>query len=1770
MQMSSQTDSSGQEPGLILTILVLAAILFAAAALRFVGQDWDQGYHLHPDERFLSMVTGAVKSPDSPAQYFDTENSPLNPNNVGFGFFVYGDFPITLVRYIAEWFNKTDYYSNYLAGRTISALADLLTIVFTYLIGQRLFGKRAGLLAAALYAGAAFAIQQSHFFTVDTITNLFVAASLYFASRTLSSHSWLDYPLFGIALGLAMASKVSIFPLAVILILALGLRVWISLTSVDSSSDEAESGIWQIVRSREFLQTVAGLAIAGVFTILIFRVGQPYAFLPPNSSLPYDTDRAKASMNLVGKIGNPFGFRLNPVWLQQMEEVRRQVSGYSDIPPNHQWGKRLPIVFPWVNMVREGLGWPLGLWVWFAFAWAIWEIAHNHSKSIPLMLPLVWVALYFTWQGIGWVKTMRYFLPVYPSLMVLGGWALVTLQDRVQDFLALRGAPRWHLTARVATAITVLVVGSSFLWGGAVSRIYTRPVTRIAASQWMLESIASDVTLQFDATSDRRTFEVGLINNWPPTIPEDQVDPAQPPVYVTYVSPGLLQTYPFRITFDGTITGLRLNHVVAQDHTDTFKSLRVGISSSPDGSGLLAEATLIEAFSPDDDPRGAAYDVSFPPVELRASTTYYLILEPDAASALILNGSGVAVEGAWDDPVPYSMDPYNVWGAQYQGYEFEMAWEDVPDKRARMQYILDRTDYIAISSNRFYGSLTRNPQRFPLSVAYYRALFSGELGFDLVEDFTSRPNIGPLQFNDDNAEEAWTVYDHPRVLIFRKSDHYSPEQTAEVLNSVDVDHAVRVIAKDAQGQPIDLQPPHLVDTSGASQINLDLAAPPSSDIPAPGFYRTVQPAAVIIWWCLIALMGWISFPILYSLFPGLPDRGYGVSRIFGMLVTSWAAWLLASIHWLDWSAWSGAVSLGGIALVSALILRSHGNEIRKWLRDNRSHVIFVESVLLVLFGVFLLIRLSNPDLWHPSYGGEKPMDFAYFNAILRSKTFPPFDPWFEGGTINYYYFGFVFVGLPIKMLGIPPSLGYNIILPTLFAITGMGAFSAAYNLLANPVQESQPATIGTDTPGVLNTLQLWPNLTPDQLSQALRRSVGTLISSTKRRAYLAGIAALLLAVVLGNLDEIRTMAWGLAELGSGTPAFTSTLLPDAGDMLKGASMTLAQDQSPPVGLGEWYWNATRVIPVPINENNVPTESGPITEFPFFTFLYADLHAHMIALPLTLLAIVWAIAQIRGASAGAESERGVGWWLATLITGALIIGALRPTNTWDLPTYLAIGAGALALAHVARRSDAAALPALGIGTLVGGVFAAATYLLNIPKGPAISPPGSALLLLTMGAFVVGFFIGFAFGTQILKPHSQVSHEDRSALSAEGRSWTTLFGIILQVGILAVLTEILYWPYIQSYKLAYTSVIPWTGSKTPLWAYLDVLGLFLFIIVSWLLWETYSWITAARTSGKRLNRRLILPSILAGGLLVGIIFLAQSKGYDVALVALPMLIWSLVLFMRPDQLIEKRTALFLISAALSLTLAVELLVLVGDISRMNTVFKFYVQVWVMLAISAGAALGWLWPEIQQLRTWKRLPWNLTLGVLVFLASLYPLLATRAKVADRWAPDAPHTLDGMTYMLYAQRYENGQVFSLKADYEALRWLQENIPDQPVILEAQTVEYQWGSRVSVYTGLPTVLGWNWHQRQQRATGTEEVWTRASAIQEAYNTTDVDRALSVLRTYNVDLIIVGDMERAYYNAEGLNKFDAMARNGILKIIYERDGTRIYQVLHDGKTGNSS
>ncbi len=387
------------------------------------------------------------------------------------------------------------------------------------------------------------------------------------------------------------------------------------------------------------------------------------------------------------------------------------------------------------------------------------------------------------------------------------------------------------------------------------------------------------------------------------------------------------------------------------------------------------------------------------------------------------------------------------------------------------------------------------------------------------------------------------------------------------------------------------------------------------------------------------------------------------------------------------------------------------------------------------------------------------------------------------------------------------------------------------------------------------------------------------------------------------------------------------------------------------------------------------------------------------------------------------------------------------------------------------------------------------------------------------------------------------------------------VIWRALILVGVASVTFYPFTKYYATAYAGLEMYKEARTGIPDFLIVHGFFLVLAVIWLAGEIYEQLRERETPGWL---SALLPWIAAAALvLVGA---GWALKIHIWLIAMPLLVLAIVLALGRDLPPTRRFALLLFALALAIVMGVELVRQKDDLGRMNTVFKFYLQAWTLFGVTTAYGLATWAPRALSWRPgWRRLAWGVT-AVLFVLVMLYPPFAARAKVKDRFSAEAsPHGLDGMAYMDNAVQIENNVDVQLADDKAAMQWLLHNVQGSPVILEAQIPEYRWGSRFSVYTGLPTVQGWNWHQRQQRSVvPSTEVERRVNQVQEIYDTPDLLRAHSLIDLYGVRYIVVGGLERAYYSPEGLAKFDALVQQGLLKPVYQGGAVTIYEVVgHD-------
>ncbi|MBF0476270.1 MAG: glycosyltransferase family 39 protein [Deltaproteobacteria bacterium] len=246
------------------TIIALALVIVLGAVFRLSGLNWDQGHHLHADERFLTMVETSMKWPSHLKDYFDEARSPLNPRNVGHGFFVYGTLPTTMVKAASILLGKTEYDQVELVGRTINALLDLGTVLLVFFLAVTLYrDKRLAVLAAAFYAASVLPVQLAHFFTVDSFANFFITAALVCLARLQVGHKFCSLAAAAFLGGLALACKTSIFPFFFLVI----------LVAVYSSRTRSQTaGIRWVGR------LIISLLMAGLVSLIAFRIAEPDAF----------------------------------------------------------------------------------------------------------------------------------------------------------------------------------------------------------------------------------------------------------------------------------------------------------------------------------------------------------------------------------------------------------------------------------------------------------------------------------------------------------------------------------------------------------------------------------------------------------------------------------------------------------------------------------------------------------------------------------------------------------------------------------------------------------------------------------------------------------------------------------------------------------------------------------------------------------------------------------------------------------------------------------------------------------------------------------------------------------------------------------------------------------------------------------------------------------------------------------------------------------------------------------------------------------------------------------------------------------------------------------------------------------------------------------------------------------------------------------------------------------------------------------------------------
>ncbi len=885
----------------------------------------------------------------------------------------------------------------------------------------------------------------------------------------------------------------------------------------------------------------------------------------------------------------------------------------------------------------------------------------------------------------------------------------------------------------------------------------------------------------------------------------------------------------------------------------------------------------------------------------------------------------------WDDGLPVSLPGYNPqsYGYKREGERWELKAYD-PDTQAKLSKMAEQladADYLIFPTQRIPGSIPRIPEEYPYTTAMLQLMYSQHLGYQLAVSFKKVPKFGPLSFNTDLADESISVYDNPRVTIFKNVERLSATEIRDRIQN------------------------------------------PSRFAPLPDLQQILSPGRVsgsdsdgmrwqvFRWLLIIGLCGYLFAPLVSVIFSQSLDVGFGFSRTFGILLVGLSCWFLG--RWVKVPITGAAVAAVCVIwlILSSLVVKKCYGGWRLFFNRLLPKIIFTEGVFWGGMFLFLLLRAYQPEI----FWGEKPMDSTFLHYFTRLDTLPPQDPWAAGNIMRYYYLGIFFVANWLKLCGVSPSIGYNLILATLGALLLSGSFSLLLLLLK-------------------------------RTSYALWGSIAMVLFSNFDVAWLAFV-------------EKKKINFDL------------------------------------------FWASSRTL-----------SSPAINEYPLWSHIFADLHAHVILQPFALLLMGLLTLLVVKRDSGKDRESSWSgiegviapsrcWSCAAL--GALL-GAFIGINTWDFISYGLLTAIVFGVAFIGDLIDGEPPGETLVKYLVQGVLVAAmTLAVGLPLYCSIS--GGA-----------GIHLGWV----------------------EEDEFDSFGQIIRHIG---------FW-----LLLLVLSVIPICICKGACWKNLSwrlpvslVLGSLPLLLGAWSFWR-----------GTREIPWSILSLISFFGVVA--VFVATRKATPAAI----------------------RVASGFLYVALLLIGGAELVYLMD---RMNTIFKFYNAIWLILGAGSIVYFSHIIDKARETGMlsasyrWAAISVG---GIAAVICLSGSLINIQAMLRFQRIPGPRPTLNGDAYLDMANQEEASLI----------RWINKSITGVPVLLEAHGASYGAFTRIAMHTGLPTVLGWDYHVTQ-RGTKREDVERRKKDISIAYNTSDWQVALRILRQYGVRYVVVGKLERLTYGSDGLAKF---------------------------------
>jgi len=806
---------------------------------------------------------------------------------------------------------------------------------------------------------------------------------------------------------------------------------------------------------------------------------------------------------------------------------------------------------------------------------------------------------------------------------------------------------------------------------------------------------------------------------------------------------------------------------------------------------------------------------------------------------------------------------------------------------------------------------------------------------------------------------------------------------------------------------------------------------------------------VIRWWLMLVCVGIAFMPLTMVLLRSFKDSGWIFSKVIGVALSGWFIWFLSSVKIMKFSntgCWFSVIFCFALnVLLYIFYIRKHRSEFPVFEKpgDVLTHALLAELVFFAVFVIWNYMKAFKPEAYGTT---EKMMDYGFMKAMYKSDYMPPEDMWLAGEPINYYYVGQFMSTYMTKLAGTGVEYGYNFALNMLAAL----GFSLPCSIIFNAADNFREKK-----DGFFN--QTFP--------------------------YFAGTLSGLAVSIAGNMHY--------CVFNNVVPAVRNILGIDK--LAENASYTFDSF---------WFPNSTRYIGY-----NPETTDKTIHEFPSYSFVLGDLHAHVINIMfvLTVVAILLGLLlrkkkELENAQTGLylknDAKKGIlGFsfkeiFAPEVIAVGFFIGLFHTTNYWDYPIYFVVS-GAIILFMNCRLYN------FSLNTLKLTLFHAVVVIVAAK--------------LTALPFTLNFK-QIASQLNICEKH------------------TPFYQLVILWGLPVLITVVFLFMLIlekKGYSVAGERKAEDPGRKNALFRFIANLNISdMFVITLGLcaiglvilpevvyVKDIYSGdYKRANTMFKLTYQAFIMFGMVMGYVLSRIIFFGKKVSLKVfGFISLWLLISTFGYFSTSTKAwfgdYSFETILGKVDKDVDFILT-SVYVIFGIIFAAEALYLFAVKKKSGFSvIASGAFCG-----------------AIMVIVIILFADFYKV---------------PDTYEGLNSGIYLEN-ENIE------DFEATNWINENIEGRPVLLEANGNSYTYYERVSTITGLPTILGWRTHEWlwQSDSDGgcPEIVSEREKDIETIYTGSDIDETLELINKYKVEYIYVGGCERQKF--EGKLNFDVLMELG--------------------------